>query len=62
MELLQEKRISCPYCGEAISIALDLSQGDHHFIEDCSVCCKPIEFSILLSEDSCQLVARRDDE
>jgi transcription elongation factor Elf1 len=37
---------SCPYCGETIESIVDTSQGNHHIIEDCSVCCRPIELFI----------------
>ncbi|WP_455921869.1 CPXCG motif-containing cysteine-rich protein [Pseudomonas putida] len=43
--LLQESEdIECPYCGETIPVLLDLSGGDQEYVEDCSVCCKPIRF------------------
>ncbi len=39
-----EKRFKCPYCFERISMLLDLSEdGAHDYIEDCEVCCKPIQ-------------------
>jgi len=43
MDLLDEQNIHCPYCGEIIEILLDPSEGDQHYIEDCQVCCRPIE-------------------
>jgi len=49
MNRLQEKRISCPYCGESIEVLLDYSVADQQYIEDCQVCCRPITFC--LSED-----------
>jgi len=43
--LLQESEdIECPYCGETIPVLLDLSGGDQGYVEDCSVCCRPIRF------------------
>ncbi|MZG29430.1 MAG: CPXCG motif-containing cysteine-rich protein [Nitrospinae bacterium] len=33
----------CPHCGESISMLLDLSEPDQKYIEDCEVCCHPIE-------------------
>lgn len=38
--------IACPYCGEWITLALDLTGGDQHYIEDCQVCCKPISVRV----------------
>ena len=33
----------CPYCWEEISMLLDLSVTRQQYIEDCEVCCHPIE-------------------
>ncbi len=38
-----EKEFCCPFCGEEISVLLDLSVSNQTFIEDCEVCCRPIE-------------------
>jgi hypothetical protein len=39
--------VVCPYCGETITIAVDEGGGPtQRYIEDCSVCCRPIEISI----------------
>lgn len=35
----------CPYCGEEISMVLDLSVRRQNYVEDCEVCCNPIEIS-----------------
>jgi transcription elongation factor Elf1 len=40
-----ERRISCPFCAEAMSILLDLSAGDQSYIEDCQICCQPMQIS-----------------
>ena len=40
--LLTEADIHCPYCGETISVLLDPSIDRQEYIEDCSVCCRPI--------------------
>lgn len=42
---------TCPHCGERISMLLDLSGGFQRYIEDCEVCCNPIEISYQ-TEDS----------
>ena len=37
-----ESVVYCPYCGEAVSIALDPGGGQvQEYVEDCEVCCKP---------------------
>ena len=37
--------ISCPYCGEIITLFIDLSVESQTYIEDCSVCCQPMSVS-----------------
>jgi hypothetical protein len=43
---LTEKPISCPYCGETITILVDDSLPDQQYIEDCQVCCRPIVLNV----------------
>ncbi|WP_339143017.1 CPXCG motif-containing cysteine-rich protein [Croceitalea sp. MTPC5] len=35
----------CPYCWEEISMLLDTSITHQTYVEDCEVCCNPIEVS-----------------
>ncbi len=37
--------VDCPYCGERFGTPVDLSAGSFSYIEDCQVCCRPIELS-----------------
>jgi hypothetical protein len=37
--------IQCPYCGEGFETAVDLSAGSFTYVEDCQVCCQPIELA-----------------
>ena len=46
MSDLLEHEVNCPYCGERFTAFVDLSQGNHRTIEDCHICCRPIEFII----------------
>lgn len=34
--------MTCPNCWEKITIVLDLSVTEQDYIEDCSVCCRPM--------------------
>jgi hypothetical protein len=34
---------TCPYCWQRISMVLDISVKGQTFIEDCEVCCQPIQ-------------------
>ena len=38
--------VECPYCGESFETSIDLSAGSAQYVEDCQVCCQPIEFSL----------------
>ncbi|MCA9484757.1 MAG: CPXCG motif-containing cysteine-rich protein [Nitrospina sp.] len=40
-----EHEFICPYCGEWISMVIDLSAGGQEYIEDCEVCCRPIKIA-----------------
>jgi hypothetical protein len=42
----------CPYCWQRISILIDGALERFEGIEDCEVCCNPIEFQIRLEEGS----------
>lgn len=44
--MLEDIFVDCPYCGELFETVVDLSGGDQRYIEDCPVCCRPIEFHI----------------
>ncbi|WOD44195.1 CPXCG motif-containing cysteine-rich protein [Hwangdonia lutea] len=46
---MEEHYFTCPYCWETISMLLDNSVSSQVFIEDCEVCCNPIEISIRFS-------------
>ena len=45
MNLLVETDVECPHCGEGWSMVVDTSQGDYSTVEDCTVCCRPIQFT-----------------
>jgi transcription elongation factor Elf1 len=41
----------CPYCGERISMVLDTSVNGQTYVEDCEVCCQPVEVRYTVKED-----------
>lgn len=43
MGLLQETAAHCPYCGEPITLLVDGSVDEQRYVEDCEVCCRPME-------------------
>lgn len=60
---LENADIHCPYCGEPITLSIDLSAGAQHYVEDCQVCCRPIEIDAAADADGAPRVrARRQDE
>jgi len=46
-----EHQFMCPYCGEEISMVLDLSVPRQVYVEDCEVCCSPIEINYTVEDD-----------
>ncbi|MBS0393442.1 MAG: CPXCG motif-containing cysteine-rich protein [Proteobacteria bacterium] len=53
--------VDCPYCGERYSTPLDLTAGGYSAIEDCPVCCRPIELVVEADADGAlaRVAARR---
>jgi hypothetical protein len=45
------ERVQCPYCGEPFETLLDLSGGSASYVEDCQVCCQPIDFRLEVDQD-----------
>jgi len=43
---MEEHEFQCPYCWETISMLLDTSQTEQEYIEDCEVCCNPIQITV----------------
>ena len=41
--MTEEFFFQCPYCWEEISMIFDKSLYEDSYIEDCEVCCNPIE-------------------
>ncbi|MBV9489815.1 MAG: CPXCG motif-containing cysteine-rich protein [Verrucomicrobia bacterium] len=46
MDLQQTVTLTCPYCGGAFTTIVDTSQGDFSTIEDCQVCCRPLQIDV----------------
>lgn len=42
MKRKRTRRVSCPFCGEAEELYVDLGGGTRQeYVEDCAVCCRP---------------------
>ena len=61
MNALFENDIHCPYCGELISVLIDSSEDEQEYIEDCQVCCRPINFKVQSTSDGTPLVTVSDE-
>jgi hypothetical protein len=38
--------VGCPYCAEIYETQVDLTAGSFSYVEDCQICCQPIELFI----------------
>ncbi len=43
---MEEHFFQCPHCWEEISMLLDVSVSHQVYVEDCEVCCNPIELTV----------------
>ncbi|HYM87222.1 MAG TPA: CPXCG motif-containing cysteine-rich protein [Pseudoxanthomonas sp.] len=48
--MLPIETIQCPYCGESIDLVVDDSVDHQQYVEDCHVCCRPINVSVTSEE------------
>ena len=47
-----EISVECPYCGEPLELYVDPSGGaTQKYVEDCAVCCQPMEVMVEIEED-----------
>ena len=58
---LESVTITCPYCGENIEVDVEPLDVTQSFIEDCSVCCRPMQIEATPGEEGVQVVASRSD-
>jgi hypothetical protein len=50
-ELQTEAEVTCPYCGEVMTIVLDAAGGTtQEYVEDCQVCCRPWQVRVSYGE------------
>jgi hypothetical protein len=43
--------IQCPYCWERYETQVDLSGGSASYVEDCQVCCRPMDVGVGVGVD-----------
>lgn len=54
--------LHCPYCGEPIELAVDASAGSATYVEDCPVCCRPMQVEADVQDDAVTVSVRTGDE
>ncbi|MGD8415992.1 MAG: CPXCG motif-containing cysteine-rich protein [Pseudomonadales bacterium] len=54
--------VYCPYCGEYIEVIIDLSVDHQEYVEDCSVCCRPIVMNVRADDGGASVSVRAEDE
>ena len=42
--------VSCPYCAEIYETQVDLTAGSFVYVEDCQICCQPIELFVEVND------------
>ena len=62
MNAIEPMDAHCPYCGEPIELLVDRASGEQRYIEDCAVCCRPIEVSVRFEDAMPWLRLRRQDD
>jgi len=56
---LIEVAVQCPYCWEKITLLVDASIEMQDYVEDCEVCCRPIDFIVEVDEQGLAKVDAR---
>lgn len=59
MPLETDAPYTCPSCFESNYVGVDPGGGrSQRFVEDCPVCCRPIEFEVVIDADGDPTVQR----
>ena len=46
MSRIDQTQICCPYCGEPFEIQVDAIGDQQDYVEDCTICCRPIAIHV----------------
>ena len=60
-EPIQEIEISCPYCGETVTIAVEADLAGE-LVHDCEVCCSPWRLRLVPADGRLRAEVSRLDE
>jgi hypothetical protein len=58
---LSTHEVQCPYCGESIEVDVERLEEAQSFIEDCTVCCRPVQYTVVPGDEGPEVVAGRSD-
>ncbi len=47
---MNEYYFNCPHCFQEISMLVDMSIPRQEYIEDCEVCCNPLQISLEIQD------------
>ena len=62
VEPLQTCLVYCPYCGEGNALVVDCTVETQEYIEDCTVCCRPMILRARVDQGGVNIVARHENE
>ena len=62
MNRLESKVIGCPYCGETFELIVDCSIPEQNYIEDCEVCCRPINLFISVNDNEVSVIPKHEND
>ncbi len=54
--------VACPYCGESVELVVDETAGSASYVEDCPVCCRPMQVDVEVDGDEVSARVRTGDE
>ena len=52
----EEVFFTCPYCWQTVSMLVDLSVPEQRIVEDCEVCCNPIQLHVIVYDEEPQVL------
>ncbi|MGH8183786.1 MAG: CPXCG motif-containing cysteine-rich protein [Rhodanobacteraceae bacterium] len=54
--------LTCPYCGEPIELIVDETGGPAAYVEDCPVCCQPMQVNVEVDASGVRVRVKTGDE
>lgn len=54
--------VACPYCGESVELVVDETAGSASYVEDCPVCCRPMQVEVEANGDQVSVRVKTGDE